>query len=403
MSCRSHVKESNILARSLRDKTADGSQVQRTADACGCATCQRQLADTSTESISTPQAVPASVFEVLRSPGQPLASEARAFMEPRFDHDFGNVRVHTDERATQSAMALGAAAYTVGNHIALSDAATVSAPSVPQRMLLAHELAHVVQQRDATPHFANLSIGSPTSMWEREADRAAVDVVHRGGTTGHLSPAAPALSRSLFGAIVGGVAGGALGSVVGGVIGGPIGAVAGGVLGGVAGAFAGDAYSEAGRPLTTNERKQAECVFGGSINWSNVRVTESPVMGSFKNARTPLETIYFPPGTLAGGDAPYPWLIHELTHVWQTQHGISLTSKVLTAVQGGLDQSTYSYGGDAGLVAATRTNKSFRSFNTEQQGDILADFYRRLKGGGNVTPFLPFVREVRGSSPPSSC
>ncbi|HEU4731911.1 MAG TPA: DUF4157 domain-containing protein [Kofleriaceae bacterium] len=89
---------------------------------------------------------PASVDEVVRSPGEPLDGATRAFMEPRFGHDFGRVRVHATERAGQSAHAIDALAYTAGEHI-------VFAPGQWQpgtargRQLLAHELAHVVQQR----------------------------------------------------------------------------------------------------------------------------------------------------------------------------------------------------------------------------------------------------------------
>src|SRR6266571_6871566 len=57
--------------------------------------------------------VPSIVQEVLSSSGQPLDSETRAFMEPRFGHDFSQVRVHTDEQAVESAQAVNALAYTV--------------------------------------------------------------------------------------------------------------------------------------------------------------------------------------------------------------------------------------------------------------------------------------------------
>ncbi len=61
--------------------------------------------------------VPPIVHEVLRSPGQPLDPATRGFMEPRFGHDFSQVRVHTDAKATESARALDALAYTVGQNI----------------------------------------------------------------------------------------------------------------------------------------------------------------------------------------------------------------------------------------------------------------------------------------------
>ena len=64
--------------------------------------------------------VPTSVDAVLRSSGKPLDASTRAFMEPRFGYDFGQVRVHTDSAATQSARDVSALAFTVGNHIAFA-------------------------------------------------------------------------------------------------------------------------------------------------------------------------------------------------------------------------------------------------------------------------------------------
>jgi hypothetical protein len=61
--------------------------------------------------------VPPIVHEVLRSPGQPLDAATRAFFEPRFGHDFSDVRVHTDARAADSALAVNALAYTVGHDV----------------------------------------------------------------------------------------------------------------------------------------------------------------------------------------------------------------------------------------------------------------------------------------------
>ena len=87
---------------------------------------------------------PASVHEVLRAPGQPLDHATRAFMEPRFGHDFSMVRVHTGASAGQSAREVNAQAYTVGNAIVFG--AGKFAPSTADgRRLLAHELTHVVQ------------------------------------------------------------------------------------------------------------------------------------------------------------------------------------------------------------------------------------------------------------------
>src|SRR5262245_53514886 len=61
--------------------------------------------------------VPPVVHDVLRSPGQPLDPATSAFFEPRFAHDFSQVRVHTDTKAAESARAVNARAYTVGRDV----------------------------------------------------------------------------------------------------------------------------------------------------------------------------------------------------------------------------------------------------------------------------------------------
>jgi hypothetical protein len=93
-----------------------------------------------------PAAAPPIIHEAMRSPGQPLDPATRDFMEPRFGHDFSRVRVHSGTAAEQSARDVNARAYTVGNDIVFG--AGQYAPSTPHGVrLLAHELAHVVQQQ----------------------------------------------------------------------------------------------------------------------------------------------------------------------------------------------------------------------------------------------------------------
>jgi len=85
------------------------------------------------------------IDEVIHSPGRPLIPETREFMEQRFGHDFGQVRVHDDQKAAQSADLIAAHAYTVADKIVFNKGRY--APNSDQgRNLLAHELAHVVQQ-----------------------------------------------------------------------------------------------------------------------------------------------------------------------------------------------------------------------------------------------------------------
>ncbi|MEO5931762.1 MAG: DUF4157 domain-containing protein [Candidatus Kapaibacterium sp.] len=156
--------------------------------------------------------IPPIVDAVLRAPGRPLEAQTRGFMEPRFSHDFsrvrisgqgrrlsasdpaisspadqsereaelvadrvtksegrmpersswydfGHVRVHTDSAAAESAAAVNALAYTVGNHIVFG-AGHYAPADAEGRSLLAHELTHVAQQDRA---------GTETGMVQRSA------------------------------------------------------------------------------------------------------------------------------------------------------------------------------------------------------------------------------------------
>jgi len=96
----------------------------------------------------TEQAVaPPIVHDVMHSSGQPLDAATRAFMEPRFGHNFSQVRVHTDDQAAASALDVNARAYTVGDDIVFGKGQYHLSAASSQR-LIAHELAHVVQQRN---------------------------------------------------------------------------------------------------------------------------------------------------------------------------------------------------------------------------------------------------------------
>jgi Domain of unknown function (DUF4157) len=94
---------------------------------------------------STQMEAPPIVHEVLRSAGQPLDEGTRHFMEPRFGTEFGQVRVHVGEQASASAQAVNARAYAAGQHVVFG-AGEFQPYSTAGRELVAHELAHVVQQ-----------------------------------------------------------------------------------------------------------------------------------------------------------------------------------------------------------------------------------------------------------------
>lgn len=122
-----------------------GGMANSEGECAGCrakrlAMLQRQ-ATTGTEPLTAPQIVD----EVLNSSGQPLDAETRAFMEPRFGYDFSHVRVHTDGRAAESARAVNALAYTVGQDIVFATGQYALGTGEGKR-LMAHELTHVLQQ-----------------------------------------------------------------------------------------------------------------------------------------------------------------------------------------------------------------------------------------------------------------
>lgn len=86
----------------------------------------------------------------LGSSGQVLPESSRSFFEPRFGHDFSNVRLHTDAVAAKSAQSVNALAYTTGNNIVFNSG-QYSPHSDSGKRLMAHELTHVVQQQKAVP------------------------------------------------------------------------------------------------------------------------------------------------------------------------------------------------------------------------------------------------------------
>jgi hypothetical protein len=104
------------------------------------------------------------VQNVLSSPGQPLDAGTRAFFEPRFGHDFSDVRLHTDAPAASSARAVNALAYTVGRDVVLSERCS---PSTSDGMrTLAHELTHVIQQRGSRLRISRYNIDQEDVPYE---------------------------------------------------------------------------------------------------------------------------------------------------------------------------------------------------------------------------------------------
>lgn len=113
----------------------------------------------------------------VRSPGTPLPPEVRRRLEARLGEDLGGVRVHSGPEAARAARDLGAIAYTSGEAIVLGDKAGAA-----DEHLLAHEAAHVVQQRHASRLVPGIS--TPTDSAEQAADAVAAGATRSTAGTG---------------------------------------------------------------------------------------------------------------------------------------------------------------------------------------------------------------------------
>ncbi|MGF1580036.1 MAG: DUF4157 domain-containing protein [Gemmataceae bacterium] len=122
--------------------------------------------------------------------GQPLSSSDRGFFEPRFGRDLSNVRVHSDSFASDSAKQLGARAYTVGDDVFFGNGQKSSGG----RSLMAHELAHTIQQKPESvsrfPYTAGSTSESPAGT-KANAQPEAQAVIYRQTTGGQQPAAAP--------------------------------------------------------------------------------------------------------------------------------------------------------------------------------------------------------------------
>jgi len=139
--------------------TGSAASVQRKCACAGsggeCDECRQQREE---EAVSSPMLqrastqdagggteAPSVVHETLRSRGEALGDSVRPAMERRFGRDFSNVRIHTSPQASRSAQAVNALAYTAGNDVVFAPG-QYSPQGLSGKKLLAHELAHVVQQ-----------------------------------------------------------------------------------------------------------------------------------------------------------------------------------------------------------------------------------------------------------------
>jgi hypothetical protein len=142
---------------------------------------------------------PSPVHDVIASGGRPLETDVRADMEARLGHDFGDVRVHDDGAAHESARAVGAHAYTVGSNVVFQRD-KYDPSSADGQQMLAHELTHVVQQRsgpvEGTAAPGGIRVSDPADRFEREAATTAEQAVGAPApVTPASAPTAPSVQR----------------------------------------------------------------------------------------------------------------------------------------------------------------------------------------------------------------
>jgi hypothetical protein len=246
--------------------------------------------------------------------GRPLDGLTRSYFEPRFGADLGQVRVHEDADAHRSAVALDARAFTVRNHIALRQGEVASGAPGAMR-LMAHELAHVLQQRRGGG-----------AMVQRQMY----------GTPSPISVRSPLFEEA-------------------------------------ATQFTDVSASLSGRLLSPGEQDLVQPVFGASINFGQVRLLTSSIL----EFRTVGNTIRVPPNFSIANPRHAQTLVHEMTHVWQYQHGgtsylsISLATQIAGTIRTGSRNAAYDY--PVGAQA------SFFGFLPEQQATIVENYFSMLR------------------------
>lgn len=246
------------------------------------------------------------IADRLSNPGEPEQHEPV--------HDFGNVRLHLGPHAAASARALDARAYTLGSDIVFDDGQYAPETAVGRR-LLAHELTHVLQQ----------SAGGGSPMIHRQGpNRPAVEI------------RSPVVEETLTQV-----------SDITGAVG--------------------------GRPLTQREIRHASGVFGNSINYASVRIVPT----SIAQYTTVGNNIRVPPDFSVSDEYAAQTLIHELTHVWQYQHGgtgyisVSLGQQIAGAVTRGTRDAAYRY--------TITPGSSFFEYGPEQQGMIVENYFAMMR------------------------
>lgn len=190
MSVRSIIQTHAALPQRVMSTFSRPSILQRCTSTQECGECKKKRLSLgrASENVAPFFIIPPIVHSVLGSHGEPLENQTRAFMESRFGHDFSQVRVHADPQAAESAGAVNALAYTVGQEVVFGPGQYAPKTSEGQR-LLAHELAHTIQQSASNNYpQSELIVSHREDAREKEAEIAARTVSHGGFDVSLSSP-----------------------------------------------------------------------------------------------------------------------------------------------------------------------------------------------------------------------
>lgn len=319
---------------------------------------------------------PAAAFELAVS-GAPSAMPYKQQLSSELGVNLDDVEAHVGTAEAKAGLALmGAEAATVGRKVAFMHEA-------PALETVRHEAIHL-KQAQAGGAQAPKALSSPDHAAEREASAGAQQ--HSPSVEATAQPGT--IHRSLFGGILGGIVG-AIGGAIGGFfLGGPLGAIAGGIAGAVAGAAIGDRLTTKRRHLSAADIAYARTIFADSLDYSKIEITRDS-MWSTGAPKTLGNTIHltsdwggalFQPGdTLVLTDKGREILIHEMTHVWQYQHGglayigDSLWAQLKGALGSGSRDAAYDW------RTPQRAGVPWEKWNPEQQAAAIERYNKALR------------------------
>lgn len=186
-------------------EAAGPAKVLNEAGAMGNQAFQRRAKDSQQEGAAASAAPePATAAPATEDPeailerlgeGRPIDTEVRRRMEAAFGEDFSDVRLHDDATAGLLASDLDARAFTVGEHVAFGGG-ELQPGTVVGDAIIAHELAHVMQQREGSPDAAKDGPTGSTTAMEEDAEVAAGNAVSSLWSGGSISPVDPPKQRS---------------------------------------------------------------------------------------------------------------------------------------------------------------------------------------------------------------